>query len=89
MKLTKDQRHTAYVLMLAELEEKESKDYYPYMCWVLKYVFDMPMYGMFSLVELYNKKPESVGVCDEWFPSWDYKSRKKLLKQCIEETYNF
>lgn len=87
MKLTKLQRHTAYIIML---EESESF-YHTGFCWMIYYLFDIGV-GCYDssieqfLPELYDKKPNTYGAF--WFDAnrLGWQERIELLKQCINET---
>lgn len=100
MKLTKQQRHIAYIIMLAEAEltdmvytkivgADKNRNNYPYekcgFCFLLKQLFDMDLHdGQFT--ELINKRPQFY-YSAFWFKNEDSESRIKILKQCIAETY--
>jgi hypothetical protein len=87
MKLTKSQRHTAYILMLAQLKKST------FLCSIFCDLtgIDLDEDSRFSnfkniLPELWLKKDpgesELSGIL------WKNKARRtKALKQCIEETY--
>jgi hypothetical protein len=101
MKLTKDQRHTAYIIMLAEAENRidelaEDGDGF---CWLICDTFgiysnwdrqDDGMYGNNTkfFTELQKKKPKGKHY---WFDTDEngWNKRIELLNKCIEETYNF
>jgi len=100
MKLTKEQRHSIYCIMLAEAEnptiEKcfmfnySSTDYG--FCNMLSRIF--PGYNRYnsdlflSLTELQNKKPKRIKDNNTyWFKSGNWTKRKQLLKQCAKEAY--
>ena len=99
MKLTKLQRHTAYIIMLVEAKLNIRTGEYIGVCEMTKEVFDINNNnivrgGMFMWAhnlnyfpELKKKEPKHYGAL--WF---DYspdgwRSRVKLIKQCIQETY--
>ena len=99
MKLTKLQRHTAYIIMLAEAESGTRITRHGF-CRMAIELFDINVYpppalqGLrmaFSdfLPELYSKKPEFLFGC-YWYnifePDGGWDSRKQLLQQCINET---
>lgn len=95
MKLNRLQRHTAYVIMLAEAERpKRFKDYG--LCELSYDVFEFKTEGSEShwvdnirlfFPELYKKRTTDDNL-SKWFEyskkGWN--SRKKILKQCINET---
>jgi len=100
MKLTKIQRHTAYIIMRAEFEA-DKLDFYASdgYCYLLRNT--LGLYDSKSgyddiikeyLPELQKRKPKhlynsKVGL---WFPSnsiGGLQQRIALLDQCIEETY--
>lgn len=88
MKLTKAQRHTAYIIMLAEMNP--SQYYAPYLCLITKNILhiyvDLWGDGFADIFpELWAKKPYTNSLI--WFSKDDFGSRINLLKQCIEETY--
>lgn len=92
MTLTKDERYTAYCIML---EEAESGEYLSVgLCRLMYEVFDSIKYYNYAVLkeefpELALKRPSKASIM--WFPSgqsgWD--SRIAIIKQCIEETSNF
>lgn len=95
MKLTKDQRHTAYILMLAEVEERQKLRSYPFLCFVAESLFDIK-YQPFKdsslkiFIELYDNRPKSkTSKTSAWYHPIDYQSRINVLKKAIKETYNF
>ena len=87
MKLTKLQRHTAYIIMLAEAKTGEYYDYG--MCFMFAEHFDSSLYSdkIFKsmLPELYRKRPK----CNcYWFycNKQGWQQRIELLNQCVIET---
>lgn len=98
MKLNRLQRHTAYIIMLAEYErdKKEGKAYSQGFC----SVFGLDLLGMAFednwqnsvrfLPELNAKKPKKLYMphCNTWFTilASGREKRIELLKQCIIET---
>jgi hypothetical protein len=89
MKLTKDERHTAYIILQAEVEEYKKRKIMCFICLILEdydiYEDDLPE----ILPELSSMQPEKLHHSGGWFGTYDYASRIKLLNKCIEETYNF
>ena len=99
MKLTKQQRFTAYCIMLEESEELVKGDsnrqffnggYISGLCDILGNIVgddDMNILETIGLLELCEKKPKTDG--SYWFPDneWGWQQRIELLKQCIEETF--
>jgi hypothetical protein len=89
MKLTKLQRHTAYIILLAEFEESFGFEFF---CDAVYSLFDWP-FGEGTirdyLPELYRHKPATLDDSGGWFSDNEdgVNTRIKLLKQCIEETY--
>jgi hypothetical protein len=100
MKLNKLERHTAYIIMLAEAE-KSLKDYnYNWgLCWLINRCFGFTNADVSSedvewmidsvtelFPELQTAKPNGKMY---WFPKGPEgtKQRIELLKQCIQETY--
>lgn len=89
MKLTKDQRHTAYIIMQHLIETGQQE----FMCNTSLYAFDIDVHEKDgSLQETYpeimSKRPKSAGY--SWFGGkheYNKKKRVALLQQCIEETY--
>jgi hypothetical protein len=97
MQLDKLERHTAYIIMLAEAE---AGNYQYGFCRMMATLFGMNEESgngfegidycnqVELLTELNNKKPENFGIWG-WFPydtdGWN--ARIELLKQCINETY--
>lgn len=84
-KLTKDEKFTAYCIMLAEYEL--GKTYF--LCKIISDCFglrgtDETMKKYFP--ELYLKRPKGLLSGSSWFLSWEQKKRIDILKQCIEET---
>lgn len=114
MKLTKDQRHTAYIILLYELEQNESSikleeetRFYFMLCHLIFKVFGITNAGFEDwgggyFFEHSAHKSDSINIVLDFFPEINkYKYsfpavfdngiefRKTVLKQCIEETYNF
>ncbi len=86
MKLTKDQRHTAYIIWLYEWENTLGID--PFMCNTMYCEFDIkPTPEMFP--ELFKHKPNRYCRSGGWFPTTSIIKRRTILKKCIEETYDF
>jgi hypothetical protein len=88
MKLTKDQRHTAYIIMLDSFETDDIEGC-QFFCECMSYLFDWS----FSerpirkyLPELWSKRPKPLYSSTCWFDSRDKDSRIDLLNQCINET---
>ncbi len=97
MKLTKSQRHTAYIIMLTQYEDGDLKGF----CRQTRDVFGWndniksiggtykwALYNLKYLPELLSKKPKDADNL-LWFKENRYGRTKRieLLKQCIEETY--
>ena len=93
MKLTKDQRHTVYIIMLVEMDSSD------FLCPAFDNTFtDDGEYDIHitynnkrfkeTLPELYAKKPNPTRTPNCWFLSDEEgnEARKNLLKQCIKET---
>lgn len=87
MKLTRLQRHTAYILMLVESNEDMG------FCYLMYHLFKLGDGGHESYIkvyfpELFRKKPTPT---DDgfWFPlsRGGNNERKVLLMRCISETY--
>lgn len=98
MKLTKSERHTAYIIMLAEAEERDSFICAYGFCRMLSSLFRFTELGGVGyceqtelLDELHAKQPARLGYLGEWFPhnNSGWQKRIELLKQCIEETYEW
>lgn len=91
MKLTKLQRHTAYIILLSELEERSMYAGFCELCSLLDrhpYLLNEDDLEINPhLPDLYKHKPKVHGIY--WFPCNDegYKKRKEILLQCIKETY--
>lgn len=96
MKLTKDERYTAYCIMLEEAENKrpfkdiDGNGIHPTvngLCWMFLCLFDSNLLYHFSsriLPELYTKIERH-----NEFHFYSWRSRIAALKQCIKETENF
>lgn len=96
MKLTKLQRHTAYIIMLSEYETGPYPLRFNGFCWMIKELFmdqtdeDNWERNTRFFQELKAKKPK---VLETSYGSWFWcneegtKKRINILKQCIEETY--
>ena len=99
MKLSKSERHTAYIIMLAMCEkniEHLKTDSYlnifmPWgFCEMCGYELTNGELHLEDLPELLEKGPSDHG--SYWFPKNDiggWYERIKILNKCIEETYNF
>lgn len=93
MKLTKDERYTAYCIMLAEVEEYYETGF----CYMVHKVFNVPYdkteHLLSFLPELLSKEPTVHYRHHEAFWFADKKSgwrhRIAILKKCIKETSNF
>jgi hypothetical protein len=103
MKLNKSQRHTAYIIMLAEAKKvktgKETFNEYKYLdgscnvgglCDLLETILNHKNINIlcdYGLSELLSKKPKTFERY--WFDtdSDGWQQRIELLKQCIIETY--
>lgn len=105
MKLTKDERYTAYCILLSEAEFIVSmfelkNDWSPFRHYELN-VFGMcdlfeELFGCtpnpikdYGLKELKSKRP--IKESTYWFPNsiYGWKQRISILKKCIKETSNF
>ena len=88
MKLTKDQRHTAYILMLHWFEKHLSHTLF--LCESVNVLFDWEFRQSSikeNLPELWRKKPRKPdGHC--WFncDKKGFEKRTNLLRKCINET---
>lgn len=85
MKLTKLQRFTAYCIMMAWFEENNWR----FFCEAMREVFGLPFSSQTIkeyFPELYRKRPTGKDGEQSWFGN-NSPERKKLLKQCIEETH--
>jgi hypothetical protein len=97
MKLRKDERFTAYVIMLEEIKEQE------FLCNCFDNIFfdtyeetehrisyNERMF-METLPKLYSKKSVKTYSANVWFNRYDggERERIKLLQQCIQETSDF
>lgn len=92
-KLTKLQRHTAYCIILAEIERREKEDLSTVgLCHLLK---EMGWKCEINkLPELRKRKPKPKDMYSDLYGRtgfWDKPSvwdkRKQWLRECIEETY--
>lgn len=81
--LTRSERHTAYIILLAEVERKQKDCASAYMCVIIDSL-DVGV-TMEDLPELWKKEPLNAGYA--WFEGGNYRARIKILKACIEETY--
>lgn len=83
MKLTKSQRHVAYIIILHEYTSKPI--WYSGCCGVWNYFLPGCSWLDLNIIlpELYDKRTDLDGAF--WFKN--RKERIKSLKQCIEETY--
>lgn len=93
MKLTRLQRHTAYILMLAEYESSRHLQKYG-LCHLISYLTDDGISfhrAMDSFCELKRKKPKKpfnkLTNLWFWYDTEGIQKRKDILKQCISETY--
>ena len=94
MKLTRLQRHTAYIIMLAEIENPSMWDYREEqrssiengLCWLYKMIFDNDFDYSFNdlLPELRKYFKEDWWSRCYLKDKWDV--RKSALQQCIIET---
>lgn len=94
MKLTKDQRYTAYCIMLEEAEnQSKTNDGFNStnhgICYMVSEIFELDTYVeddfMQNFPELHDKKTIKE---DDWY--WhNWEERIAALKQCIKETENF
>jgi hypothetical protein len=96
MKLTKDQRHTAYIIMLAEYETNSEMRAQGF-CWLIKELFtEMGMMGCWEtgktikwFPELAKRKPRKYAtIWGLWFlnDKEGMERRRVILRQCINET---
>jgi hypothetical protein len=101
MKLTKAERHTAYIIMLAEFRYHVKTNKHnlsgSWFCFLIWDLFGLEDSG-FSNAKDWQKIRD---VIDNHFPELHRRFRKinpdhheldlreKILKQCIKETYNF
>jgi len=98
MKLTKLERHMAYMIMLAEAEKRVSeKGFAVGLCYLIavdmmeeEEDFDVYRHKKFKkqFPELFAKKPRRKGEQDDWFRNDidGWQTRISLLRQCITET---
>lgn len=91
-KLTKLQRHTAYLIMLVDIENGGYMKHCGF-CSMFRYNYDIHVYGDKKFKkyfpELFRKKPSGVKKNAYWFDTnseMSWQKRKKLIKQCIKET---
>lgn len=97
MKLSKSERHTAYIIMLEEFETYENtKGLGSWFCYLIWHLFGIDDNG-FSDSEEYS----TIGGVMRYFPELyqlfykvlpdhhDFAKRRKILEQCIKETYDF
>lgn len=93
MRLTKLQRHTAYIILLSEFEY-EGEGQIDFFCEAMDKLFDWgfsetPLKEHFP--ELFIKRPKTKNGFTAWFEHLSRKGgrqrRIELLNQCIEETY--
>lgn len=94
MKLDKLQRHTAYIILLAEFKKQDHNEFGSWFCYLINDLFGIDDDGFVegegynSIARVMNHFPELNKLMDERDPShYDYKTRGKILKQCIAETY--
>lgn len=101
MKLKKHERHAAYIIMLAEAEEKlNKKDYKGGLC-ALSGVLDNEGDGVDKWIFIDLHLPELDILLSKANPNYydgvyaflcdkdGWQKRIELLKQCIEETYEW
>ena len=97
MKLTKLQRHTAYIILLAEAEKKmKRRNYGDGFCILIGTTFNRgtilfvnSYISITDLKELYLREPdEYYNYYGYWFPQTKegWQKRIEILKQCIIET---
>lgn len=91
-KLTRLQRHTAYIIMLAGLDfnEDEMKNPCPFICNIFRSLFGYEFDNCHiekMLPEFRKYKPRKMTEDGGWFKTGSYEIRRNILKQCIEETY--
>jgi hypothetical protein len=99
MKLNRLERHTAYIIMLAEAESgniPRNEDGLHGLCFCTWFWFGLPNSDRASWLdniltffpELWAKRT-SDSLLAGWFPGDEsgWQKRIELLKQCIEETY--
>jgi hypothetical protein len=84
MKLRKDQRFTAYCIMLEEAENGYIISCLG-LCWLFRELFDS--YSLYDLEE--KLLPEYFKLFYKNRPIRRWGERIELLKQCIEETSDF
>jgi len=91
MKLTKLQRHTAYLILLSEVEVLEEGKWNCYVCNIAKDVFKWHRHSenwIRSMIpEFFKHKPSENHHSGGWFDPEDYNIRKSILNQCIQKTY--
>lgn len=90
MKLTKSERHTAYIILHEKVNEIEKHGYDCFLCLVAKDVFGWGLHTcewvLKRFPELLKHKPTKLHESGGWLHQKDYKTRKSILKQCIIET---
>lgn len=90
MKLSKDQRFTAYCIMAQEAQDEGIHFCF---CPTIEEILHIDFCRLKTikeyLPELHDKKPEYVSDVSIWFPETKkgLQKRIELLKQCIEETH--
>lgn len=91
MKLTKDQRFTAYCIMLHEIRSYDARN----ICHAAKYLFELGLDDDFRFSNLKEYFPElwrkrKRGKNEESVYLWSsQEDRIKALEKCITETSNF
>ena len=89
MRLTKDQRFTAYCIMLHSAQHRSK--YWDGLCDLAVHVFGIYLVRKWDDVfpEAARKRPIGKSHYDIWFPATKrgWKKRIELLKQCIIETH--
>ena len=87
-KLNKSERHSAYMIMLAELEAYSNLPFHvPFsgFCGLAKSANILYEFNRGKLKELSAKKPKR--TCGAfWFPRCQWTKRISILKKCINET---
>lgn len=89
--LTVEVRHELYKAMLAEIDAPEKQDFFGQssctygLCFLLCTIIGNPL-DLWYLHELWRYKPkDSHGMY--WFEPGEWKERREILVQCIEETH--
>jgi hypothetical protein len=93
MKLTKEERFIAYIIMLAEYKKQEGqlRSWFCDLIWDLFWIDDYGprnnRYSGSTGLVMRNFFPELNKLMETYKPSRkDYKTRENILKQCIKET---